>query len=1472
MSNVNYRIGGLFPKKRNGQPNLILSDGLSIGANNTVVSKGLNPNRTDLNTSLDITTNPVRIPGIDNFINNWLVPQMTSTNNGFDGKSLFATIASSAIGKWTKQPRNRTMATLVKVGYQGPGSGNAATNNAYWNAKGTKSDALDGLNLYDAIKNIDYYDPQAVWGDYDGSLELQSNFDREALLAKLPGGMDEAGMHGDGMHGDSSPDYWYPNFLYTYTEEGQGTSLPGPVLFLQPGNDLNIDFSNRLAIPGLTLEQAQQATLISNSSYGNDGSDGLGGNTSVNYHFHGSHTNPGGFGDNVVARYTTGQNWTTEIPFPEDHGQGSYWYHPHYHPSVNQQVYGGLTGFAQIGDPLSKIPDFKDIPRNVAVMKQLGVALDNGAPTLTGWDSGTGNTQYMVTVNGEFQPTADAGQGGWQSLTLSNQSNKDFYFITLENQNSDGGFQQLPIYIYGEDGHQFPQIRSAKGNLGSFSPKDADGRLTGPTEYSQADNTVALAPGKRVDLLVYLPAGKTQLKSLSTSNSFTEDGVKYSINNTGAYKELSTSAEGKDGGTAGPLAYFDVQDGTPALPAVELDAQIAQANLGIEVQDIEPTTVESEYDSSQVPSVDLFSDQWNPIKKREFNWAKTVLVGPEDEQDAATQAVIQEYEEANPGKTIDRYRQLPISKQSGGRNQASLENWLGYENPFLINDHVFPNGTLSIAQLGTIEEWDLKNWSVNSPLKYIGHPFHIHINDYQVKDSDTELGDKRNLEDVTMVNASGYKAYNNKFGQVDQAEPFRGEFYSIDEATDPDLIEKEGIGYNSAGYADLATWGANNQTVRMLFQDYLGTYVFHCHILPHEDAGMMQVLTVVENTDSSWIVPVQGFSDSPEIEIRLAQDFSPRFLQPDLRSFEKAERVQVGDLSDDFVQDVVLTTESSKKNKAGKVRVFDGSVLSGGETSQFASFSPYQTRLAPYAFVEDFTGDGQRELFTAGFNEAKNDGSVDLENLTVNGWVSTNNQGEDWNNVFEFNPFESISTTVDFEGKRYGVTGDLSSDQLGVVIADMNLDNFQDVVVAFKVGAEALRFIVLDGAALSLSYQTGEMEGGYFPDTNVLADAVFVDSDLSDLSRLVLTSGFNSYAQSALENVVITAESGSRSKQYTMQLQAGHFLATAVPDSTSGHAAHGGHGAHGASPIQDERIINLRNDSLPVVLADELDLPDETESANPVLVGAQANGAVLLGDYLLIAQGNSANGNKSNSNQAINTTQQLVVNIPGLLEVTDQDLIGATDSDLTTTFNSDQVEQRGNLTGLAYLAYTGTTVAPSDQAQLSAGVLGQGESSQDLATTLLANYNDQITNYYGGEFDSLSVKEIVNGATQSLYGREADSKEISLWQQLVQDGLDPSLIPLSVLQSTSGADLFRVAFLSAGSQWSQFQWATNANVDGSFGQGLQGDLSGFNLLSDALTSVGGLSSWNEAQNEYDAYRETVLSALTGSEVSKSGFF
>jgi len=35
-------------------------------------------------------------------------------------------------------------------------------------------------------------------------------------------------------------------------------------------------------------------------------------------------------------------------------------------------------------------------------------------------------------------------------------------------------------------------------------------------------------------------------------------------------------------------------------------------------------------------------------------------------------------------------------------------------------------------------------------------------------------------------------------------------------------------------------------TFRTQFLDFTGQYVFHCHILTHEDSGMMQLIEVVD--------------------------------------------------------------------------------------------------------------------------------------------------------------------------------------------------------------------------------------------------------------------------------------------------------------------------------------------------------------------------------------------------------------------------------------------------------------------------------------------------------------------------------------------------------------------------------------------------------------------------------------------------
>jgi FtsP/CotA-like multicopper oxidase with cupredoxin domain len=36
--------------------------------------------------------------------------------------------------------------------------------------------------------------------------------------------------------------------------------------------------------------------------------------------------------------------------------------------------------------------------------------------------------------------------------------------------------------------------------------------------------------------------------------------------------------------------------------------------------------------------------------------------------------------------------------------------------------------------------------------------------------------------------------------------------------------------------------------MRTRFSDYTGQYVLHCHILAHEDRGMMELVEVVPNT------------------------------------------------------------------------------------------------------------------------------------------------------------------------------------------------------------------------------------------------------------------------------------------------------------------------------------------------------------------------------------------------------------------------------------------------------------------------------------------------------------------------------------------------------------------------------------------------------------------------------------------------
>jgi L-ascorbate oxidase len=71
----------------------------------------------------------------------------------------------------------------------------------------------------------------------------------------------------------------------------------------------------------------------------------------TNLHTHGLHVSPSGRSDNVMLKINPGKQNTYTIDLPKEHAPGTHWYHAHLHGSTAVQVQGGMAG-ALIVDPL----------------------------------------------------------------------------------------------------------------------------------------------------------------------------------------------------------------------------------------------------------------------------------------------------------------------------------------------------------------------------------------------------------------------------------------------------------------------------------------------------------------------------------------------------------------------------------------------------------------------------------------------------------------------------------------------------------------------------------------------------------------------------------------------------------------------------------------------------------------------------------------------------------------------------------------------------------------------------------------------------------------------------------------------------------------------------------------------------------------------------------------------------------------
>ncbi len=282
------------------------------------------------------------------------------------------------------------------------------------------------------------------------------------------------------------------------TAFGYNGSLPGPTLRLRPGDRLQVQLVNRL-------------------------------DAATNLHVHGLYVSPEGNGDNAFVTVRQGESFDYDYRLPDDHPPGVYWYHPHHHGLVADQVFGGLYGAIIVEDP-QELPVTRE---RVLVISDITLDAAGRLEPPSTMAQMMGREGELVLVNGQIKPALTARPGERERWRIVNACSARYVRLRLDGQQLD---------LLGID----------------------SGRYAEPRRVQE----VVLATGNRADLLVTAAEGASALEALGVDRG-----------------GMGGMMGGSVSGDVGPIATFEVAgaaaSGLPALPA-----QPAPRDL----RDVEPAT------------------------------------------------------------------------------------------------------------------------------------------------------------------------------------------------------------------------------------------------------------------------------------------------------------------------------------------------------------------------------------------------------------------------------------------------------------------------------------------------------------------------------------------------------------------------------------------------------------------------------------------------------------------------------------------------------------------------------------------------------------------------------------------------------------------------------------------------------------------------------------------------------------------
>lgn len=892
---------------------------------------------------------------------------------------------------------------------------------------------------------------------------------------------------------------WLDNSETPYEElRGYNGTIPGPMLITEPGDTIDIELVNN-------LEDSEQST---------------------NLHTHGLHVSPLGYGDNVLTSINPGETWPIEIKIPDDHFIGPMWYHPHLHGDVNVQVASGLAGMLLFNPP-HDLPDLnkwnpKEESMHFFAINSFGIQqVDReGKPD----DPLNQNLEQSVPagtpleVLGETEDRekiyelSDAVYIGFNGRPESHDPQNPTEY------GSGNLTEPVENVIHTVNGQYNPTLELETGAWNTFSFANTSTnafhviqlvKQEGDHLIPQEVNLVAIdgdASGvventrREVTELPILNPGSR----LSIQNWFEEPGKYYLLSN-GTEEILGNDAPTL---TKDSKGFYDghLTWGPQVLASIEVTGEEIPTGPFPEAYE---TLTEQSRDIDELVQA---AKQGNFNRERTFVWS------------------------ANVGSAL---------AEGNTPDDTEVES---FEGTYTINGEYYAtDGTgmppLTMPMLGTTEVWNVVNESgkgnedlaQNIPLAE-WHPFHIHQNDFVVLEINGIP-----VEDVEQNYLDGVLS----------------DTIALPPTHEPGTVTPE----NPYGIAQV---GGTPSEVRILmdFEDYPGSYVNHCHILFHEDAGMMAVVRVILNTEDTWLGlgNPEGDPNGTEVELIKANSFDERIsLKPYGEKFTGGVDLAIADVNykteldnnnvTDNVTDVVSLQSSLDDSQNNfTVKVFDGQTLIDRQEQGIQEFNGQTeelliTEFTPFADLDIDVSSEQIGSVAAG--DINGDGYGDII-VGIGGGIRPLIEvysGADYQLLSRINPFNN----TEFDGK------------LNLAVGDVDGDNFSDIIVGQGAGGNGL----IEAYSGQLIDAEGDLDGYKTAEQTSLLEDTFRPYGDSYHGEVEVTSGYS------LQRPQEPNEKPSQTNNANITTLAVDELIDEQEEIKVFSSLGGHHGSHGSSESSD---------------------------------------------------------------------------------------------------------------------------------------------------------------------------------------------------------------------------------------------------------------------------------------------------------------